>query len=623
MQQDASSLTAQLAEKASRLTMNPGVYLMRDRQGSVIYVGKAKALRNRVRSYFQQLQSISPKTQLMVSKIADIETIATPTEKDALILENNLIKKYRPRFNIILRDDKEYPYLRLAVQELYPTLTIVRKPKKDGSRYYGPFPSAQAVRETVRAMHKLFPLRKCSGKRLQRKRPCIYHQFGQCPAPCCCEVDREAYQQTVREADLFLQGRNSDIIRELKHRMEHAAQGLEFELAARLRDRITAIEKTLEKQTQVCRDFLDRDIFALHRAEQHITVTVLFIRNCRMIGSRNFMLKQVHLSDEETLLSFISQYYHQGEFIPDEIIVPLQTEEYAVVGEWLRETRGTPVAIICPKRGFRRDFLDMAVNNAALAAARHQQVIGQAEDILRELQTRLHLRQIPERIACVDISNIMGRAAVGSLVMFWNGEPDRQRYRRFRIAAAQQPDDYGMMQEVLTRYLTRVQHEQALPDLVIVDGGKGQLNVLLHVLRDLDILTVDAAALAKGRARQQSGQARDETVFIPHRKNPVFFPKQSKSLLLLQHIRDEAHRFAVTYHKAVKAATDFSSLLEAVPGIGKKTAVKLLRHFGSIDGVRQAALMELCKVPSLSRKKAEALHGALQEWHWAGPPVNV
>jgi excinuclease ABC subunit C len=597
-----------LADTAAELPANPGVYLMKDTQGCVIYVGKAKVLRNRVRSYFQRLQDAAPKTRLMVSKIAAIETIVTPSEKDALILENNLIKKYRPRYNVVFRDDKEYPYLRLAAGELYPNLTIVRRVQKDGSAYFGPFASVQAVRETLKAINALFPLRKCSGKRFEKKRPCIYHQLGQCPAPCCCMVDPAQYQKTVMDVKLFLQGRSSEVLDGLRRRMAEASETLNFELAAQLRDRIAAIETTLEKTALVNLDLIDRDVFAFWREDAQMAVTVMFVRTGRMMGSRNMVLRKIQIEDNEAISSFISQYYAAGEYIPQEVLVPLRFEEMDVLEDFLREQRGAAVTLTWPRRGPKMDLLRMATQNAELFFKRNSEIEKKDEDLLKDLQERLHLLRYPARICCFDISNIQGTSAVGSMVCFEDGRAAKDDYRRFRIKSVHQPDDYAMMHEVLTRYLTQAQENARLPDLIMVDGGKGQLNVLDRAFFDTGITGVDAAALAKGRLDERTNQMEEDKVFLPHRKNPVVFPKQSQTLYLLQRIRDEAHRFAITYYKTLKKKKDFTSALENVPGLGVKTSREVLKHFGSLDAARGATMEQLLEVPGMTRPRAEALY---------------
>lgn len=602
-----------LADKAAELPTNPGVYLMKDSHGAVIYVGKAKVLRNRVRSYFQRQADATPKTRLMVAKIADIETIVTPSEKDALILENNLIKKYRPRYNVIFRDDKEYPYLRLAAGELYPNLTIVRRPKKDGSSYFGPFASVQALRETLKAINSIFPLRKCSGKRFEKKRPCIYHQLGQCPAPCCCPVEPAQYQKTVVDVKLFLQGRSTEVLDGLRRRMQEASDGLNFELAAQLRDRIAAIETTLEKTTLANFDLIDRDIFAFWREDTHMAVTIMFVRNGRMMGSRNSMIRKLQIEDAEAVASFISQYYGAGEYVPAEVLAPLEFEDMDVLEDFLREQKGSAVALMRPRRGPKMDLVRMATQNAELFFKRNRELEKNDADLLKDLQERLHLRTYPGRICCFDISNIQGTSAVGSMVYFEDGRPAKDGYRRFRIRDVHQPDDYAMMYEVLSRYLAKAKEIEKLPDLIMVDGGKGQLNVLERAFTDTGVTTVDAAALAKGRLNEATNAVEEDRVFLPRRKNHVVFPKQSQTLFLLQRIRDEAHRFAITYHKALKKKKDFTSALETVPGLGKKTAREVLKHFGSLAAARAASLDELREVPGMTRPRAEALYAFLRK----------
>ncbi|MFC1591918.1 excinuclease ABC subunit UvrC [Thermodesulfobacteriota bacterium] len=611
-----------LTDKAAQLPTSPGVYLMKDRQGSVIYVGKAKVLRNRVRSYFQRQHDESPKTRLMVSKIVDIDTIVTPTEKDALILENSLIKKYRPRFNVLFRDDKEYPYLKLSAAEPFPNLTIVRKPKKDGSVYFGPFASSQAVRETVKTIHKIFPIRKCSGKKMQRGRPCLYHELGQCPAPCSKGVDPDRYRQTVREVQLFLQGRSSQVVSGLKRQMEQEAQNLQFEAAARIRDRVTAIEKTLEKQSVVSLDFEDRDVFACYRDGADAGVTILFVRGGRITGSRNAMLRRVRLADEEVLHSFVSQYYDSGEHIPEEILVPFSFEDSGVLEEWLREKKGSGVKLALPRRGAKKELLDMAARNAELMFVKARQQGPDPTEVLEDLRQRLHLQNYPHRIACFDISNIMGTSAVGAMVVFEAGHPCKQAYRKFRIKTVEGANDYAMMEEVLARRLAHAGGDEPRPDLIVVDGGKGQLGVLCRLLKDCGSEAVDAAALAKGPERERAKKKQEEKVFIPHRKNQVSFPHNSPSLFLLQRIRDEAHRCAVTYYQQLKKKKDFTSELEDIPGVGAKTVKALLKHFGSLAGVKKATIDELVRVPAMTRDRAENVYFAFRSGEEGGAAAS-
>jgi len=598
----------ELLEKAKQFPLKPGVYLMKDSNATVIYVGKAKILKNRVSSYFQKHHSTERKTAVMVSKVYDIDTIVTATEKEALILENNLIKEYRPRFNVIFRDDKEYPYLRLSVKEAFPNLTIARKPKKDGNRYFGPFASAQAVRETLKVIKKLFPLRKCSTRKMNNKRPCMYYQLGQCFAPCSKEVEKKDYFQVVQDVQLFLQGRKKEIIPQLKKRMGNASEDLDFELAAQLRDRISGIEKTLEKQIIVQNDFTDRDVFSFFTENNQAGITALFIRAGRMTGSRYFFLKNIILPDEEALTSFISQYYLQEEFIPDEVFLPFEISEKNLLEAFFKDQKGSSVKIVVPKQGVKRKLLDMAENNAKIMFQKNRSQEKNMEDLLMDIKKRLHLKRYPARIECFDISNIMGTSAVGSMVVFENGKPSKQEYRKFKIKSIKQPNDYAMMNEVLTRRLNRIKKGGSAPDLILVDGGKGQLGILLKVLQEHQADKICAAALAKGRQDKDAGKKDDEKVFIPKRKNSVVFPKGSRALFLLQQLRDEAHRFAISYYKVLKRSKDFTSDLENIPGVGKKTTSTVLKHFGSLKNAKKATLVELERVPSVTKKRAADIY---------------
>jgi excinuclease ABC subunit C len=597
----------QLAEQASRLTTSPGVYLMKDRQGSILYVGKAKNLRNRVRTYFHTGID-SPKTRLMVSRVADFATIVTPTEQDAFILENTLIKQHRPRYNVVFRDDKDYPCLRLAVKEPYPNLTIARRPRNDGAQYFGPFASALAVRETIKVINRLFPLRKCNRRRLAQGRPCVYHQLGQCPAPCTGRVVPASYAETVRQVELFLRGRSSEVLSDLKMRMHEASAQLNFERAAQLRDSLHAVEQTLAKQVMVCHDRIDRDIFACARESDRMAVTILFVRGGRITGSRDCIVRGGAADDHDALTSFISQYYQQHPFIPDEVLLPFKTTDNELLEHWLRDLKAAAVRVLYPQRGSKKELIAMAARNAGIALQKQR---SESNDMLEELRERLHLQRHPQRIACCDISNIMGTNAVGSIVVFEDGLPQKKAYRTFRIKNVHQSDDYAMMSEVLQRYLGLLHKTEPAPDLIVVDGGKGQLAILSHILQEAGCDDIEAAALAKGPERDRAKRKQTEKVFIPNRKNPVNFPHNSQALFLLQRIRDEAHRFAVNFHRRVKRKKDFSSKLAAVPGIGPKTVQALLKHFGSLERVRAADCAMIAAAPGISAQRACIVFNAL------------
>ncbi|RLB08840.1 MAG: excinuclease ABC subunit C [Deltaproteobacteria bacterium] len=591
----------QIEEKLETLPTSCGVYLFKDSNGEILYVGKAKNLRTRIRSYFHR-SSDSLKIRTMVSKLSDIETIVTDTEKEALILENNLIKKYKPRYNVVFRDDKTYPYLRLSLEDTFPALYIVRRPKKDNSRYFGPFASVQAVKDTQRLIYQIFTIRRCHRKRFERDRPCIYYQLGQCLAPCSKNVDPSEYNKIVKEVELFLEGRSQQIINSLKQRMKQEAEKLNFETAARLRDRIEAIEKTLEKQKIVSLELSDRDVFGFFRENEKIEIVILFVRNGRIIGKRNYSLSKVRLSDEESLESFVSQYYHSAGSLPQEIILPKVLPNKRLLEQWLTEKKGKRVRIVCPKKGDKYRLLLMAEENAKVLFQQRAKREALSKPLLEDLKERLHLRKYPYRVEGFDISNIMAKAAVGSMVCFIDGEPYKEGYRRFRIKTVTQIDDYAMMYEILNRHLRRKLQEGNMPDLIVVDGGKGQLNVALRVMKELNIKDLEVIALAKGRKEGK------DKVFLPFRKDPINIAQNSPSFHFLQRIRDEAHRFAISYHKVLKRKQDFASPLQSIPGIGPKTAKRLLTYFGSLKEIKEATLDDLKKIPFLSSKKAEAIY---------------
>jgi len=457
-----------LEDRLRSIPPQPGVYLMKVSPDTVIYVGKAKNLRKRVKSYFKNSTEPSLKAQMLHSRISDIEWIITDTEKEALILESNLIKKYRPRYNVVLKDDKSYPYLRLSLREQFPRLSFCRKVKRDGSVYFGPYVSAQAARETWRLIHRLFPIRKCQTKGFQlRKRPCVNYQIGQCPAPCCHLIDVDGYREVIREVQLFLQGKRQELVRELEARMEQESQELQFETAARIRDQIHALEKTLEQQKICSPSAVDQDVIGYHREGKAVEIVILFIREGKMVGSKNFSLKAFELlKDQEVISSFINQYYGPDKFLPDEIIIPFEIEGRRVSENWLSERKGEKVRIVVPGKGNRLDLLRMAGQNAVSLFTSKKEISGSGTQVLDQLKDKLHLSRVPFRIECYDCSNLFGRSAVGSMVCFEDGEPKKERYRRFRIRTVDRVDDYGMMYEVLKRRLTRGMAENDLPDLV-------------------------------------------------------------------------------------------------------------------------------------------------------------
>ena len=583
----------------------PGVYLMRDAAGAVIYVGKARSLRKRLSSYFSGSGKPDIKTAVLIKKIADIETIVTASEKEALILESNLIKRHRPRYNVILKDDKRYPSLRLDVTHPYPRLSIVRKPKKDGALYFGPYASANAVRQTLKIINKTFKLRKCTDREFTiRTRPCLHCQMQGCLAPCCRDVNREEYTEMVREVVLFLKGRTPDLIRKIKAEMVAAAERQDYEKAARLRDKMFALERTVEKQVAVSTDVKDRDVIACARSAELSLVTLLFVRGGFLLGSRTFNFTAPIVDDPELIAAFIRQYYETAQFIPNEILIPVFPEETTVLEEWLQAVKGTRVVLRRPRRGEKARLLAMAVQNAAKELEEHLARETDRGDLLQRLQKRLQLDRLPTRIECYDNSNLGGSAAVSSMVVFIDGEPDKNAYRRYRIRDVSGPDDYATMNEVLRRRLER-DATVPPPDLLIVDGGKGQLNIALAVVADLGLKgRFDLIGIAKKDA--QRGETADK-IFKPARANPVNFGREADLLLFLQRIRDEAHRFAVAYHRKQRGKLALSSVLDVIPGVGKARKRALLKHFKSVRLIREASVEDLCCVKGIHRQLAQKI----------------
>ncbi len=603
-----------LETKIALLPKTPGVYILKNKKSIIIYVGKAKNIRSRVQSYFKQHAGPPSKVNTMVSHIADLEHIVTTTEKEALILEGTLIKRHRPRYNVILKDDKNYPYLKLSLEEQFPRLSLVRRVKKDSSLYFGPFTSAQAVRETMRVIQQHFLLRKCQSKHFQfRNRPCLNFQMGQCPAPCFKLIDQEHYRGVVKEVELFLKGKNRELVKMLERTMEEESEKLNFETAAKVRDRITSLKRTLEKQKTVTLDFTDRDVIGLHREEPFVTLVVLFIRSGSMIGSKDFTLKKIALSDEEIIASFVNQFYFEGRFIPREILIPCALEDHKIIEDALRERKGGKTQIIAPRMGQKAHLVEMARLNAESVRKTEQQKNIDTDTRINELKEHLHLTNEPSVMECYDISNWGGELAVGSMVQFKDGKPAKENYRRFRIRQVEGANDYAMLHEVLQRRLSKGEEIAPLPNLLVVDGGKGQLNVALKVIHELDLTLIDVISLAKGQKRGRKELSSTvpempEQIFIPNRKNPLILPPWSASLLLLQRIRDESHRFALAYHKKLRSKQNIRSSLEDIPGVGEKVCASLLRHFGSVDKVKNASVKELCQVPYLKEKVAEEIY---------------
>ncbi|KAF0154547.1 MAG: excinuclease ABC subunit C [Syntrophaceae bacterium] len=605
-----------LKEKMTSAPRSPGVYIMQDAQQKVIYVGKANDLKSRISSYFtgRDTRSMAP---FLMARVNDIEFITTATEKEALILENNLIKKHRPRYNVILRDDKTYYHLSLDPAEKYPRLQLVRKRLHNTALYFGPYPSGLAARETLRFVQQIFPLRTCRNRDFQlRARPCLEYQIGRCLAPCKNLIEEAVYRKLAENAVSFLRGQRRELVSDLRKQMEDAAQDLNYEEAARLRDRIGALEHALERQNVDWGGAEDQDVLGVYADGDTYQICILFVRGGKLLGSKSFTPVKTKADVGEIISSVLQQYY-DGSNLPDEIILPRNLPDEDVIAEWLADKKEKKVPLTVPQRGAKKALSDMACANARELLASDQKKEEQKTATMKILQEKLSLTKMPRRIECYDISNISGKNAVGSMVVFQDGESDKSGYRRFRIKAMDEPDDYGMMREVLTRRFTG---SDPLPDLVVVDGGKGQLNVALSVFCELKI-KMDVVGLAKeerpyltakNKLRGKAAKAEDR-VYLPRRKDAVYLSSRPAALSLLQRVRDEAHRFALRYHHKLKQKNDFSSILDVIPDIGRERRKMLLKHFGSARQVQNASLPDLQKVPGIGKELAEKIYAALTQ----------
>lgn len=600
-----------LKEKLASLPSAPGVYLMKDGNGHVLYVGKARDLKKRVGSYFRDTGQKDLKTSLVIEKIDHFDTILTNTEKEALILESNLIKRHCPRYNVILKDDKRYPCLRLDVNRPYPNLTVVRKIEKDGALYFGPFPSAGAVRETLKVIHSTFKIRKCKSRTLKRReRPCLNYQMGLCLGPCSRPIAPEVYRAVVEEVIMFLKGRTPELIKDVRKQMGSAAAREDFEAAAAHRDRLFALERTLEKQVATTTDFKDRDVLGMARQGRAALMMVLFIRGGFLLGNRPFYFSEAIVSDAEMITSFVKQYYEGAPFVPEEVLLPTPPEDRALLEEWLSDLKGEKVRIMMPQRGEKARLVRMADQNAGKSLKEQLDAAMAEKALLDRLQRRLALERRPERIECFDLSNMAGTEGVGSMVVFEGGRPARAAYRKYRIKFAPGWDDYAMLREVLARRYKKVDAGQPLPDLLMVDGGKGQLSMAIAVLKALQLYgSFDLIGIAK--KDPERGETEDK-IYKPGRKNPVNLKKDTDVLLFLQRIRDEAHRSVITYHRKRRLMTCRRSVLEEIPGIGERRRTRLLKHFGSLKRIKAASVEELAAVPGMTRQAARAVFEALK-----------
>ena len=586
------------------LPAKPGVYLFKDKEGKVIYVGKAANLNSRVRSYFGAPSNLSSKIQRLVAKIQDFEFVVTNSEQEALILECNMIKKYTPRYNVRLKDNKTFPYLKIDINEDWPGVYITRRVQKDGARYFGPFASAGSVRKTLRLIKKIFPFRSCS-KRIEGKdkRPCLDYYIRRCLGPCIGAVEKQEYHDVINQVILFLQGKQELILRELNAKMKAAAQQLQFERAALLRDQIKAIEKVIEGQRIAITLQGEKDIIGLAQNEKQAYVELFSIRNNKLIGQDHFIMEGIQgESPGQIMTSFVKQYYASASYIPPLILLQHPVDEPVVLSEWLEQQRGSRVELQVPQRGAKKKLVDTAAENAAqgleLAQAKEMKVEVISSG-LQELKNRLRLPKMPRRIECYDVSNIQGALAVGSMVVLEKGQPKPAHYRRFRIKTVAGADDYAMIQETLRRRFKRGLTGEGtwaiIPDLVLIDGGKGQLNAALELRRELGLDSIPMASLAK----------ENEEVFIPGDPKPVYIAKDSPALHILQRARDEAHRFAISYHRRLRHKEGITSALDNIPGIGPRRKKALLKKFGSIEAIKEASSEELSQTEGITLALAQ------------------
>jgi len=598
-------------QQLKALPAKPGIYLFKDKEGKVIYVGKATNLNSRVRSYFGAPSSLSAKVQRLVLKIWDFEFIVTNSEQEALILECNMIKKYTPRYNVHLKDNKTFPYLKININDDWPGVYITRRVQKDGAKYFGPFASPGSVRKTLRLLDKIFPFRSCS-KHIEGKdrRPCLDYYIHRCLGPCIGAVDKQEYDDVINQVILFLQGKQELILRELNAKMKAAALQLHFERAALLRDEIKAIEAVIEGQRIAIKLQGEKDVIGLAQNEKQAYVELFSIRNSKLIGQDYFIMEGIQgESPGQIMTSFVKQYYASASHIPPLILLQHPVDELAVLSEWLGQQRGGRVALQMPQRGAKKKLVDTAAENAAqgleLAQSKEMktEVISSA---LRELKQKLRLPKMPRRIECYDISNIQGTLAVGSMVVLEKGRPKPAHYRRFRIKTVTGADDYAMIQETLRRRFKRSLTGEStwaiIPDLVLIDGGKGQLNAALELRQELGLDSIPMASLAK----------ENEDVFIPGDRQPVYIAKDSPALHILQRARDEAHRFAISYHRRLRQKEGIASALDDIPNIGPKRKRALLKKFGSIEAIKDASTDELSQTEGITLTLAQKVKDYLK-----------
>jgi excinuclease ABC subunit C len=584
-----------LAAAMPDIPKSSGVYLFKDANGKVLYVGKAVNLKNRLLSYLKTPERHDPKTALMLKKMARVDVILTPTGREALILERNLIKEHRPRYNVMLRDDKNYLCLRLDLKESFPALRFVRRFNPDGALYFGPYASAGMARETLKVMKQAFGVRTCKERRLApRSRPCLEYQLAHCLGPCAGCVSDDAYHQAVQEAVLFLKGTGKGLLKRLKVQMAQAASDLDFERAALLRDRITAITHTLERQDMARPNFKDQDVLGLAQDAGQAAVVVLVVRAGLVSGSREYFFSELPL-DGDLLGAFLRQYYAEGRPLPDELLLPVEVPDRQLLEALFSDEKGAKVRLLVAPGGEKARLLAMAADNAKDALKRR--TTPPAPNVaLGDLKQRLNLPQPPNRLECLDISTLQGEQPVGALVAFTDGVPDKSRYRRFKIREVAGQDDYAMLREVVGRHYGK--EGQQLPDLLVIDGGRGQLNVVTQTLKEMGLAKIRVVGLAK--ATEQDGRPVRDRLFLPGRKNPLFPPANAPGWLLLLRLRDETHRFAITYHRQRARKELITSTLLSIPGIGPTRLRRLLTIYSSLDHIKEADIKEIstkAKIP--------------------------
>lgn len=592
-------VSEEVIEKISHLPMKPGVYLWRDAYKRIIYVGKAINLRNRVRSYVRGIERQAVKVRAMMERAADVEVIQTKTEMEALILENTLIKEHRPKYNILLRDDKTYPYVKVTVQEDYPRLFMTRRLDRDGAKYYGPFTDVGAVHGTITLFHNVFPLRNC--KSMNVDRPCLQYHMKRCEAPCVYPVDKEKYRGYIQQVMDLFEGKKIDLMRDLEQAMNDAAEDLRFEEAARYRDQLEALEKMREKQ-HVVLEKGDLDVVGLASDYGMTCIQIFFVRQGRLIGREHFFAQTEEEESSLIMTEFLKQYYSGATLLPKEVLLPLDTAEKELLSQWLTERKGQHVTMHVPQRGHKKDLVQMAMENAKtfLSESRRQwqNQFDKSSGALEGLAKTLDLPRLPERMECFDISHFQGAETVASMVVFEGGRPAKKEYRRFKLKTVQgKPDDFKSMAEIMERRYGK-ERDWPLPDLIIIDGGKGQLSSALPIIRQMGIEDVPVISLAK----------RIEEVFTEHSKESIILSHHSQELQLLQQIRDEAHRFAITYHRKLRGKKTLTSILDAIEGVGPKRRKALWNHFKTLEAMRGATVEELSAVEGMNEKVAQRVY---------------